>query len=148
MLCAVIPVGCTNASLTKAHNRDGLKGAKILKIEQSVVIGRPVEEVFAFMADFENWARLQPSLRVNEQASGSPMEVGDTFRQAIEIPGQRKELVGEVVEYEKDEMLSFEYAWDQLSLGISLIFEPLGGSTRLTATGQGRMGGLFALFGQ
>jgi hypothetical protein len=111
-----------------------------------VIIGRPVEEVFAFMADLENWARLQPSLRVNEQASGSPMEVGDTFRQAIEIPGKRIELVGEVVEYEKDEMLSFEYAWNQLSLGISLIFEPLNGSTRLTARGQGRMGGLFALF--
>ena len=122
------------------------KEHKILKVEQSVIIGRLVEEVFAFMADLENWARLQPSLRANEQAPGSLMEVGDTFRQAIEIPGKRIELVGEVIEYEKDEMLSFKYAWDQLSLGISLIFEPLDGSTKLTARGEGRMRGLFALF--
>jgi hypothetical protein len=111
-----------------------------------VVIDRPVEEVFAFMADIENWARLQPSLRKSNQSSGGPMKVGDTFRQAIEIPGQQIELLGEVIEYEKDDRLSFEYSWDQLSLGISLIFEPLDGSTRLTARGEGRMGGLFALF--
>jgi hypothetical protein len=74
------------------------------------------------------------------------MEIGDTFRQAIEIPGQRIELLGEVTEYEKDDRLSFEYDWDQLSLGISFIFEPFDGGTRLIARGEGRMGGLFTLF--
>lgn len=74
------------------------------------------------------------------------MKVGDTFRQTLEIPGQRIELLCKVVELEKDERLSFEYFWDQLLLWISLVFEPFDGSTRLTARGEGRMGGFLALF--
>ena len=74
------------------------------------------------------------------------MKVGDTFRQTLEIPGQRIELLCEVVELEKDERLMFEYFWDQLFLCISLVFEPFDGDTRLTARGEGRMGGFLALF--
>ena len=109
------------------------------------MIHRPVEEVFAFLGDIENWARLHPALRESDQTPRGPVEVGSAFRQTLEIPGQRIELLCEVTEYEPNERLSFEYAWDQLSLGVSFVFEPLDGSTRLTARGEGRMGGLSAL---
>jgi hypothetical protein len=44
------------------------------------------------------------------------MKVGDTFRQTLDIPSQRVELLCEVVEVEENERLSFEYTWDQLFL--------------------------------
>jgi hypothetical protein len=37
------------------------------------------------------------------------MKVGDTFQQTLDIPGQRVELLCEVVELEENERLSFEY---------------------------------------
>jgi hypothetical protein len=112
-----------------------------------VEIHRPVGEVFAFLTHVENWALLQPALRESErETSHGPMKVGDTFRQTLDIPGQRVELLCEVVELEENERLSFEYTWDQLFLWIVLVVKPFDGGTRLTATGEGRMGGFLALF--
>jgi hypothetical protein len=39
-----------------------------------------------------------------------------------------------------------EYSWDQLLLWIDFVFEPLDGGTKLTSRGEGRIGGLLALF--
>ncbi len=110
-------------------------------------IHRPVGEVFAFLTDIENWPLLQPALRESERETArGPMKVGDTFRQNLEVPGQRVELLCEVVELEENERLSFEYTWDQLFLWIGLVVKPFDDGTRLTATGEGRMGGFLALF--
>ena len=110
------------------------------------MIRRPVREVFAFLADIENWAKLQLALRESERASPGPVKVGDTFLQTLEIPGQRIELLCRVTRLEKDERVSLEYSWDQLLLWIEFIFEPLDGGTKLTSRGEGRIGGLLALF--
>ncbi len=110
-------------------------------------IHRPLGEVFAFLTNVENWALLQPTLRESErETSHGPMKVGDTFRQTLDIPRQRIELLCEVVELEENERLWFEYRWDQLFLWIGLVVKPFDGGTRLTATGEGRMGGFLALF--
>lgn len=74
------------------------------------------------------------------------MKVGDTFWQTLDIPGQRVELLCKVIEVEKNERISLEYSWDQLSLDVGFVFEPLDDSTRLIARGVGRMGGFLALF--
>jgi hypothetical protein len=121
--------------------------SEIIEVEQSVVIHRPVREVFAFLADVENWTRLQSASRESGQGtSRGLMKVDDTFRQTLEIPGQRIELLCQVVELEKDERLSFEYSWHQLFLCISLLFEPYDGNTRLVARGEGRLDGFLVLF--
>jgi carbon monoxide dehydrogenase subunit G len=106
----------------------------------------PVEEVFAFMSDIENWAQVQPDSQGNEKFSGDRIEVGSTFRQALDISGQRIELLGKVIGYEPNERLSLEYTRDQLTLDVSFSFDPFDGDTRLTARGEGSIGGLVALF--
>jgi uncharacterized protein YndB with AHSA1/START domain len=112
-----------------------------------VEVHRPVEEVFAFLTDIENWVLLQPALRESErETSRGPMKVGDMFRQTLDIPGQHIELLCKVIEVEKNERISLEYSWDQLFLWIVLVVKPFDGGTRLTATGEGRMGGFLALF--
>lgn len=76
-------------------------------------IDRPVGEVFAFLTDIENWRLLQPGLWERErETSRNPMNVGDTFRQNLEVLGQWIELLCEVVELKENERLSFEYTWD------------------------------------
>lgn len=120
---------------------------EILKVDQSVKIERCVEEVFAFMAVIENWAQVQPALGESEQeTSRNPVKVGDTFRQTLEIPGQRIELLVKVTGCEPDESLSFEYTWGQLYLDVSFIFESLDVGTLLTTRGGGQLGGFLALF--
>lgn len=110
-------------------------------------IHRPVGEVFAFLSHVENWTRLQPALRESEGGtSRGPMKVGDTFRQVLDISGQRIELLCKVIEVEQNERISLQYSWDQLSLDVGFVFEPLDDSTRLNARGEGRMSGFLALF--
>ena len=49
----------------------------IFKVDQNVVVDRPVEAVFAFLSNIENWAQVQPALRESEGGSPrAPMEVG------------------------------------------------------------------------
>jgi uncharacterized membrane protein len=83
---------------------------EIIEIEHSMEIHRPVGEVFAYLTHVENWALLQPALRESErETSRGPMKVSDTFQQTLDIPGQRVELLCEVVGLEENERLSFEY---------------------------------------
>jgi uncharacterized protein YndB with AHSA1/START domain len=134
----------TQATAGQAHVE---RRNEIIEKEQSVEIHRPVGEVFAFLTDVENWALLQPPLWESErETSHGPMKVGDTFRQTLDIPSQRVELLCEVVEVEENERLSFEYTWDQLFLWIGLVVKPFDSGTRFTATGEGRVGGFLALF--
>lgn len=81
-----------------------------------------------------------------EDTRGS-VEVGNTFRQDFDVQGQRTELLGEVIGYEKDEKLSFAYAWKAASFALDFGFVSLDeAGTRFTARGEGRMSGFFSLF--
>jgi uncharacterized protein YndB with AHSA1/START domain len=123
------------------------RSAGIIEVEQSVVIDRPLEEVFAFLTDLENWSLWQPDLRESEQTSRGPMDVGTTFRQALDVGGRRIELFCEVTGHEKDEKLSFDYARNGLSFALSFYFEPVEeGGSRITGKGEGRMSGFSSLF--
>jgi len=81
-----------------------------------------------------------------EDTRGS-VEVGNAFRQGLDVQGQRIELLGEAIGYEKDEILSFAYARKAASFVLGFVFVPLHeAGTRLTARGEGRMSGFFSLF--
>jgi hypothetical protein len=74
------------------------------------------------------------------------MDVGTTFRLALDVSSQRIEVLCEITEYEENEKLEFHYARDGLSLGLGYYLEPLGDYTRITGKGEGRMSGFSGLF--
>jgi carbon monoxide dehydrogenase subunit G len=111
-----------------------------------VVVHRPREEVFGYLTDLETWSRWQPGLWESEQTSRGSMDVGTTFRLALDVSSQRIEVLCEVTEYEENEKLEFHYARDGLSLGLGYYLEPVGDYTRITGKGEGRMSGFSGLF--
>lgn len=121
--------------------------AEIIKVEQSVTIARPVEEVFSFVADFRNWPDMQPAPQASGTTSEGPMKKGERFLQIIELPGQRVDLVCEVIGYAPNESFSLQYTWEKLLLDVDFTFAPADepGVTKLTGRGEGRMGGLARL---
>jgi uncharacterized protein YndB with AHSA1/START domain len=135
-----------NAGRRFRRSRRRARSARIIEVEQSVMIDRPPGEVFTFLADLENWWRWQPDLLESEQTSRGPMDVGTKFRQAIEVGGQRIELYCEVTGYEEDERLSLDYARDGLSSWLGFHLEPVERGTRVTGKGEGRMTGFSSLF--
>jgi hypothetical protein len=113
--------------------------------KQSVVINRPVDQVFSFVSDLENdppWTAVAEMRRT----SPGPLGVGTTFRQRDRILGRRLDLSLEVVGYEPNHKITLKTTSDLLSFAGSRIVEPVGdAATRVTFTGGGRARGVFRL---
>ncbi len=116
-----------------------------MEIGQSVKIGRPLAEVFAFVADLGNWPRWQPDAEDGSLPKG-PAEVGTSFRQAFRTSGGRVELLCNVIGYEEGRRLSFSYTRQDASFLIDYLFEPEDRGTRLIAAGHGQLTGFYKLF--
>ena len=116
-----------------------------MEIGQSVKIGRPLAEVFAFVADLGNWPRWQPDAEGGSLPKG-PAEVGTTFRQTFRTSGGRVELICDVIGREEGRKLSFSYTRQDASFLIDYLFEPEDRGTRLIAAGHGQLAGLYKLF--
>ena len=113
-------------------------------LRQSVVINRPLAEVFTFVSDLENdpqWIAAEM-----RRTSPGPLGVGTTFRQRDRILGRPLELSMEVVGYQPNHQIALRATSRLLSLGGARTVEPVGAAaTRLTVTGGGHARGLLRL---
>jgi len=56
--------------------------------QNTVTIRRPVRDVFAFLADFENIPKWNYAIVKTEKTSPGPVGVGTTYRQLRSIPAR------------------------------------------------------------
>ncbi|MFQ6089520.1 MAG: SRPBCC family protein [Candidatus Methanofastidiosia archaeon] len=117
----------------------------MVKIEQSVVINRPVEEVFTFLSNPENELQYRSSLLEAEQTSEGPMGVGTTFREVEKFIGKRIESTYEVTEYETNKKYSFKTISGPAPGEVSMSFESVEGGTKVSFAMDFEIGGLFKL---
>ena len=117
----------------------------MVKIEGSVVINRPIEEVFAYLTRPENGLQFRAGLLEAEQTSEGPMGVGTTFREVEQFLGRRTETTYEVTEYEPNSKFAFRATSGPMPAEVSETFEPVEGSTRVAFTMEFELGGLFKL---
>lgn len=115
------------------------------RVEASVVINRPAEEVSAYLNDIRNAPEWQSGLLEAEQTSEGPVGVGTTFRGVLLFLGRRLEWTSELTEYEPNRKWKEKIAAGRLSLEQSLTFEPVEGGTRVTLVGEGEPRGFFRL---
>jgi uncharacterized protein YndB with AHSA1/START domain len=59
--------------------------------ENTVTIGRTAEDVFAFLADFENVPTWNYAIEQTTKTSAGPVAVGTTYRQIRSIPSRSEE---------------------------------------------------------
>jgi uncharacterized protein YndB with AHSA1/START domain len=122
------------------------KGAmEMAGLQQSVVINRPVEQVFAFVSDLENDSQWGLTTQTRRTSPG-PLGVGATFRQRDRFLGRPLELSMEVVGYQPDHQIAVRASSRGLSLAGDRTVEPVGArATRLTFTGGGHARGVLRL---
>ena len=70
------------------------------RIEHSVVINRPAEEIWAFMADAANNPQWISGLVESRQISDGPMGSGTTIRNVGRFLGRQIESTYEITEWE------------------------------------------------
>lgn len=116
--------------------------------EISLVINRPVEEVFAFFSDARNNAKWQTNsgLQALEQVPASPVGVGTLIIETWKFMGRRTETTSEVIEYEP----YYKYTRKTIK-GSSpikqgtLLFEPVTDGVKFTFQLEVQASGLFAI---
>jgi uncharacterized protein YndB with AHSA1/START domain len=101
------------------------------RIEGEIVIGRPVEEVFDFVADERNEPRYNPRMLRAEKITPGPIGTGTRFR--AEMRGRRRpvEMTVEFTEYERPRRLALTAHLSAMEIRGGLTFEPVPEGTRM-----------------
>jgi uncharacterized protein YndB with AHSA1/START domain len=106
-----------------------------MKFENTVRIDRPVEDVFAFLADFENIPKWNYAIVETHRLSEGPVGVGTTYRQVRSVPSRSEETF-EVTEFEPNRRLAIHGGFGPLEGTMTYDLEPDDGGTRLTNSAQ------------
>jgi uncharacterized membrane protein len=119
----------------------------VARAEASVVINRPVEEVFAFARNPVHHPQWETAQFDVEQTSEGPMGVGTMFRGGIRFVGRSIDWTAECTTYHPGREVGFEVHAGPMHLEESLTFQPVEGGTRVTLAYEGELRGLFKLAG-
>jgi hypothetical protein len=103
----------------------------MVRIAGEIVINRPVEEVFDFVADERNEPRYNPRLRRVEQLSAGPIGVGTRFRAETVTLGRPVPMVIEFTAYERPRRLRSATHMSTMEIDGTLAFESVAGGTRM-----------------
>ena len=105
------------------------------RLETSIVIQRPVQDVFDFMDRPENEPIWQPSTRLSEYTSEGPVGVGTTGRSVISsLFGGEREVTWTITHYEPNHLASWETNMDGFHTRQSWLYEAVEEGTRVTRT--------------
>jgi uncharacterized membrane protein len=115
----------------------------MIKIENSVEIDRPIEEVFDFVTNIENLPQWAGPVQEAQQTSEGPLGVGTTQSQVAQFLGRKVETSQEVTEYEPNTRFSTKSTSGPLPMEIHYVLEPSGEGTRVSLEGNVDAGGFF-----
>lgn len=117
------------------------------KLETTITINRPIEEVFAYVTDLRNNIQWMSGVIAAGMTSLGPVKVGATYKFDIKTMGMTMETTGEVTAYEPPT----QYAWKATSgpfpMSGGTTFESVEGGTRVTDVIEAEPGGFFKIAG-
>ncbi|UCE87718.1 MAG: SRPBCC family protein [Deltaproteobacteria bacterium] len=95
-------------------------------------VRRPIDEVFAYLADFSNTERWDPGVVSAKQRDDGPVTVGTEFEVVATFLGQELPLVYRIVQYDPPGRVVLEAENDNLRSVDTITFEKTARGTRLT----------------
>jgi uncharacterized protein YndB with AHSA1/START domain len=103
----------------------------VATFENTVTIRKAVEDVFAFLADFENIPTWNYAIVETKKTSPGPVGVGATYRQLRSIPSRSEEGF-EVTAFEPTSRLEVHGDVGPFTATIGYLLAPTEDGTRLT----------------
>jgi len=116
-------------------------------IEGEILIGRPVDVVFDYVADQSNEPQYNPRMVRAEKITPGPVGKGTQFRSAVASMGRTAEMLIECTGYDRPALLASTATMAQADFSYLLTFEPAAAGTRMRWSGQVRPKGAFRLLG-
>ena len=117
----------------------------MIKVEASIVIQKPVAEVFSYSNDPANNTKWQEGLVESKITSPGPVGVGTQITDVRKFLGRDMDSKLEVTAYEPNKRISLKTVSGPIKFEITQLYEPAEGGTKLTMIGEGEPGGLFKL---
>ena len=97
------------------------------RLEATILINRPAEDVFAFLNIPENHPKFVPGMLEFKKTSPGPLgQVGATIRGVRQFLGQRMELPYEITEYEPGNRLGMKGAMARSPSKMVMYWTPWG----------------------
>jgi uncharacterized protein YndB with AHSA1/START domain len=115
-----------------------------VKFEASVMIDRPIEEVWKFITDLSKLPKWNTEILEAKQTSAGPLGVGTT----LQVRSSNMVENAKVIEYEPGRKCAFEFTSGPIKGSIeSSSVETIEGKTRFTRAGDVKFSGFYKLVG-
>lgn len=101
------------------------------QVEGEIVIRRPVDELFDFVADERNEPRYNPRMRDVELVTDEPVGKGSTFCARLKTGGRTMPTTMELTEFDRPRRLASSTHSSMMDTVGTLIFEPVGDAARM-----------------
>ena len=102
------------------------------RVEGEVLIDRPVEEVFDFVADERNEPRFNPRMLYAEKITPGPIASGTRFRAIVRTFGRPTEMTTEFTACERPRRVVLITHLSRMDIDGALTFEPVDRGTRMS----------------
>ena len=110
-----------------------------------ITINRPIQEVFAYLSDFQNGTKWQSGLVEVKGFSEGPMAVGYQFTGVRNFMGRRLEALVELTSFEQNKQFAYKSLSKSLPFNQTFLFETTAEGTRLTSMFEMETSGLMGL---
>ena len=112
-----------------------------------ILIARPVEEVFDYVADQRNELIYNPRMLQSVKITDGPIGVGTRFRATARSGRRPVEMLIEVTEFHRPSRLGSRTTMSSVDVDGGVTFEPLAGETRMSWSWTVRPRGPLRLLG-
>jgi len=117
------------------------------RIEGEIVIGRPVDVVFDYVADQSNEPQYNPQMVRAEKITAGLVGKGTRFHSAVASKGRTAEMLIECTGYDRPKLFTTTTTMAQADISYTLRFEPVAAGTRMRWSGRVRPKRAFRLLG-
>ena len=115
------------------------------RVEHSVVIRRPIDEVFGYLTDCTKNPTWLSSVLEASWTSPEPHGVGGTGRMVVRFLGKRVDLTFEVTDHAPPASAAIKLVGGPFEVTSAYTFEPVEGGTKVTTVSEGSTNGFFNL---
>jgi hypothetical protein len=102
------------------------------RVSGEILIERPIEEVFDFVADQRNEPIYNPRMLQSEKITDGPIGVGTRFRATARSGRRTVEMLIEVTGFQRPGRLGSRTTMPSVDVDGGLTFEPAAGATRMS----------------
>ena len=117
------------------------------KVSGEILIERPVEEVFDYVADQCNEPIYNPRMLQSEKITDGPIAVGTRFCATARSGRRAVEMLIEVTEFQRPRRFGSRTTMPSFNVDGGLTFEPAAGATRMIWSWEVRPSGRLRLLG-